>query len=73
MWGKTVGTNCTAASALPLWYARYDGKASCLDYPDLPFGGWKTAYAKQHADSPTKGGIIQKCVGASGLDVNVLC
>ena len=73
MWGQTVGANCTAASHLPLWYARYDGKASCDDYAELPFGGWSKPFAKQHADKPQGGSPIARCLGRTGADVNVLC
>jgi hypothetical protein len=44
MWAKIMGDDCMIASALPLWYAAYDGVDRCTDLK--PFGGWTHAYVR---------------------------
>jgi hypothetical protein len=51
-WSSIFGsTSYSYGSALPLWYAHYDNKASFSDY--VPFAGWTTPYAKQYAGDVT--------------------
>jgi len=73
MWNQTLGLACEAGSALPLWYARYNGETSCDDYESLSFGGWKKPYAKQYGFKPLNGSAIESCLGSVGADVDVIC
>jgi len=50
-WGQTVGTDCTALSDYPLWYAHYDGDASFDDTWAYEFGGWTKPAIKQYQDT----------------------
>ena len=69
-WNTVMGTNCTVANHLPLWYARYSLGPSCVDYSTLPFGGWSQPFAKQYADA---GNSEASGCGFKTADMNVKC
>jgi len=54
-WVPIMGSDYTAGSSFPLWYAHYDGEKSFSDF--TPFGGWSQPTMKQYAGSSTTCGI----------------
>lgn len=65
-WRGVAGLSCDVGKALPLWYAHYDGNASCGDFAALPFGGWDRPTMKQYNDTLGAGCEL-------GADVSVRC
>jgi len=63
----TVGSGCTSAGSLPLWYAHFDSRAACDDFSN--FGGWTSPFAKQFTDKASS--TISHC-GVS-VDTSVGC
>lgn len=53
-WETMFGSSSVVLdSSVPLWYADWDGVESLT--LETPFGGWKTAYAKQYTDVSASG------------------
>lgn len=46
-WEVVMGSDCTAGSSLPLWYAHYDGEVSFSDFSKI--GGWTSPSIKQYS------------------------
>jgi len=63
MWSQIAGDGCTSGSAVPLWYAHYDGDQTCGDFSS--FGGWTSPTIKQWSESGNDCGV--------GFDINVSC
>jgi GH25 family lysozyme M1 (1,4-beta-N-acetylmuramidase) len=47
-WAQVVGAGCKSGADVPLWFARYDGRASMSGFEGI--GGWSTFFSKQYAD-----------------------
>eukprot|EP00695_Tsukubamonas_globosa_P001174 TRINITY_DN211_c0_g1_i1.p1 TRINITY_DN211_c0_g1~~TRINITY_DN211_c0_g1_i1.p1 ORF type:complete len:240 (+),score=105.92 TRINITY_DN211_c0_g1_i1:56-721(+) len=62
-WSTVVGSY-TGLGNVPLWYAHYDGRASCSEFSG--WGGWSSAYMKQFQDHSSLG-----CF--SNVDMDVIC
>ena len=57
-WQNTwMGSNCTVAAALPLWYPHYEQPPNPSFSDFTPFGGWTQPFMKQYADGPATCGV----------------
>lgn len=64
MWISIFGgaDKCNGLTGVPLWYAHYDHTPSFNDFASLPFGSWKTPFAKQYS------GTTNMCGGSVDLN-----
>lgn len=62
-WNSIFGTNFSIGSNYPMWYAHYDGDATCRSFS--PFGGWNKPTMKQYI------GDTVMCGG--GIDISSYC
>jgi hypothetical protein len=61
---KTYVANTSLFASVPLWWARYNGKASLSSWSSESFGAWTQPVAKQFATKPL--------CGAGGVDWDVM-
>jgi hypothetical protein len=62
-WNSIFGSGFSIGSSYPLWYAYYNGAASCSDFG--AFGGWSTPTLKQYL------GDVSRC--GLGVDISSYC